>query len=145
MTPIAFILAAVLLLLATPAAAERLEGRVTHIRDGDTVEVDDTPILLNGLAAPESDEPGGPEATAAMHDIVDQAGGRLRCELTGETSYDRQIGTCFTPAGEDIAALMVARGVARDCPRYSGGRYQRYETEASRRLSGYAKTPSSPY
>ena len=122
-----------LLLLSAPAAAQTIEGSVTHIRDGDTIEVDGVPIRLNGLAAPERDEPGGPEATAAMQRIVHQAG-HLRCELTGETSYDRQIGVCFTLGGQDIAALMVAQGVARDCPRFSGGRYQQYETDASRAL-----------
>ena len=132
---------AALLLLSAPAAAQTIEGAVTHVRDGDTIEVDDVPIRLNGLAAPERDEPGGPEATAMMQRIVHQAGGRLRCELTGETSYDRQIGVCFTLAGQDIAALMVAQGVARDCPRYSGGRYQQYETDASRALPlpGYCR------
>lgn len=139
MTRFALTLAA-LLLLSAPAVAQTLEGPVTHIRDGDTIEVDGVPIRLNGLAAPERDEPGGPEATAMMQRIVHQAG-PLRCELTGETSYDRQIGSCFTPSGQDIAALMVAQGVARDCPRYSGGRYQQYETDASRALPlpGYCR------
>ncbi len=124
---------AALLLLSAPAYAETLEGQVTHVRDGDTIEVEGVPIRLNGLAAPESDEPGGTEATAVMERIVHQVRW-LRCELTGETSYDRQIGTCFTLGGQDIAALMVAQGVARDCPRYSGGRYAEYETDASRAL-----------
>ncbi len=136
---------AALLLLTAPAYAQTLESQVTRIRDGDTIEVETggeiVPIRLNGLAAPEREEPGGPEATAAMRIIVDEAGGRLRCELTGETSYDRQIGVCFTPDGQDIAALMVALGVARDCPRYSGGRYAEFETEASRALPlpGYCR------
>lgn len=60
----------------------------------------------------------------------------VRCE-----SYDPYIGVCFTPAGEDISAIMVARGVARDCPRYSRGRYAAHETEASRALAlpGYCR------
>jgi len=29
--------------------------------------------------------------------------------------------------GQDIAALMVERAAARDCPRYSGGTYSKYE------------------
>lgn len=122
------------LILPSTAIAETLHGTVTHIRDGDTIEVEGVPIRLDGLAAPEGREPGGDEATAAMRTIVDQAGGVLRCELSGAMSYDRYIGICFTLDGADIAALMVALGVARDCPRYSGGRYQRYETTASRSL-----------
>ncbi len=120
---------------ASNAAVERVvDGRVTHIRDGDTIEVEGVPIRLNGLAAPERYESGGSAATVAMRELVNRAGGRLKCELNGETSYDRQIGTCFTPDGYDIAALMVARGVARDCPRYSAGAYRQFETDASRGL-----------
>ena len=35
-----------------------LTGQVTHVRDGDTIEVGSLAIRLNGLAAPEGDEPG---------------------------------------------------------------------------------------
>lgn len=38
---------------------------------------------------------------------------------------------------EDVEALTDdahAPGLARDCPRYSGGRHQRFETDASRAL-----------
>jgi hypothetical protein len=35
--------------------------------------------------------------------------------------------------GVDIAAEMVAGGVARDCPRYSGGRYSEAEGRSGRR------------
>lgn len=77
------------------------------------------PIRLNGLAAPERDEPGGAAATRAMIEVVD--GRTLRCELDGERTGDRCVGACFLE-GVDIAAKMVAAGLARDCPRYSGGR-----------------------
>ena len=89
-------------------------------------------IRLDGLAAPEGNEQGGDAATAAMHRIVEMAGGRLRCELNGETTHDRYVGICYMPQGHDIAAVMVANGFARDCPRYSGGRYEQFETDASR-------------
>jgi hypothetical protein len=42
----------------------------------------------------------------------------LACERT----YDRCVGICYLDA-TDIAAEMVRRGLARDCPRYRGGRY----------------------
>jgi hypothetical protein len=47
-----------------------LVGEVTHVRDDDTIKVDGLPIRVNGLAAPEHNEPGGPEATAAMIKLV---------------------------------------------------------------------------
>jgi micrococcal nuclease len=47
-----------------------LVATVTHVRDGDTIEVGGLPIRLQGLAAPEGDEPGGDEATQAMQALV---------------------------------------------------------------------------
>ena len=86
------------------------------------------PIRLNGLAAPEWDEPGGQAATRAMVELVD--GRNLRCELDGERTGDRCVGVCYLE-GVDIAAEMVAAGLARDCPRYSGGRYRDAELKAA--------------
>jgi endonuclease YncB( thermonuclease family) len=88
-------------------------GKVTHVRDGDTIEVGGLPIRLNGLAAPERGEPGGPKATAAMLELV--PGRTLRCELDGEHTHDRCVGVCYLD-GTDIAAVMVRRGLARNCP-----------------------------
>jgi endonuclease YncB( thermonuclease family) len=62
---------------AAPCPSGTLTGQVTHVCDGDTIVVGGMPIQLNGLAAPESDEPGGPEATAAVRALV--TGTTLRC------------------------------------------------------------------
>lgn len=104
-----------------------LVGMVTHVRDGDTIEVEGTPVRLNGLHAPELRDPYGLEAKAMMTRIV--AGQEIGCELSGERSYDRVIGTCYSENGEDVAAELVAAGLGRDCPRYSGGRYRAFETD----------------
>jgi micrococcal nuclease len=98
------------------------------VRDGDPIEVGGLPIRLNGLAAPEGDEPGGAEATKAMRQLV--LGRELRCELNGERTHDRCVGICYLE-GEDISEVMVHRGVARDCPRYSGGRHAEAERHAA--------------
>ncbi len=102
-----------------------------RVVDGDTLDVAGTRVRLNGLAAPERGEPGGREATRFMVDAV--RGETVSCQLKGEQSYDRMIGVCFVD-GEDLAALAVAAGVARDCPRFSGGRYAALETDDGRRL-----------
>jgi len=121
-------------LLATlPAEAAKcprgtLTGVVTHVRDGDTIEVGSMPIRLNGLAAPEGDEPGGAEATDAMLELVQ--GRTLRCELDGDRTHDRCVGVCYLD-DEDVAAIMVRRGLARDCERFSGGRYRTAERQAA--------------
>jgi hypothetical protein len=48
---------------------------------------------------------------------------------------------CYLDDGTDIGAAIITEGLARDCPRYSGGRYEVYETEKSRTLPlpGYCR------
>ena len=56
--------------LATTAAVAAdptiLTGTVTHLRDGDTIEVGNIPIRLNGVSAPELKEPLGPQSKQFM-------------------------------------------------------------------------------
>ncbi len=114
-----------------------LTGEVTKVRDGDTIEVGRIPIRLNGVSAPEMKEPLGPQSKAFMVDLV--MGPRLRCELNGEKTYDRFVGTCYL-GDRDIGAAVIEAGLALDCPRFSGGRYKVVETEAARsriKLPGY--------
>ncbi len=72
-----------LILIVFPALAEPtiLTGTVTHVRDGDTIEVGKIPIRLNGVSAPELDEPLGNASKEFMIDLVDGKG--ARCEMTG--------------------------------------------------------------
>ena len=136
-------LISVLLLVALvsfPALAEEptfLTGTVTHVRDGDTIEVGKIPIRLNGVSAPELDEPLGKASKQFMADLVD--GKSVRCELTGSKTYDRLVGTCYLD-DEDVGIAIISEGLALDCPRYSGRRYAVHERSAAReriRLPGY--------
>ena len=117
---------------ATAAAtAERtiLTGTVTHVRDGDTIEVGEAPIRLNGVSAPELDEPLGSESKKFMLDFVmDQP---VRCELNGQKTYDRFVGICYL-RDKDIGVSVIEAGLALDCPRYSGGRYAVFEQAVAR-------------
>ena len=116
-----------------------LTGTVTHVRDGDTIEVGKIPIRLNGVSAPELDEPLGNASKAFMVDLVD--GKSVSCELTGAKTYDRLVGTCYL-GGEDIGAAVISAGLALDCPRYSGGVYVGYELTGTReqiKLPTYCK------
>ena len=118
-------------LFALPAwAGQEVIGMVTHVRDADTIEVRGIPIRFDGVDAPEMDEPGGPEGKAWMQS--NYGGRQVRCLLTGDKTYDRWVGTCFGGAGENISAAVIGAGLARDCPRYSGGKYRKYETARSR-------------
>jgi len=95
------------------------------------VIVNGVDIRLQGIAAPEDNharrEPGGPEATASLHAIVD--GKRLRCELDGTKARGRLVAMCFI-GGTDVGEMQVLAGHARDCPHYSGGRYATAEMKA---------------
>lgn len=127
------------MLVASPASASQpgtvVEGRAIAI-DGDTIRIGETRVRLNGVAAPELSEDRGHEAKEAMAEIL--ATGPVRCALTGATTYNREVGTCWIGTA-DVGALIIGRSLARDCPRYSGGRYAAVETEESRRL------PLPPY
>jgi endonuclease YncB( thermonuclease family) len=105
-----------------------LTGEVTYVRDGDTIELGEMAIRLQGLAAPEWNEPGGTEARKPMIELVH--GRMVRCELDGTRTYDRCVGICYVD-GEDISEVMVRRGLARACPRFSQGRYGDAERRAA--------------
>ena len=99
-----------------------------HVRDGDTIELGEMAIRLQGLAAPEWNERGGTEARKAMIELVHHQ--TVRCDLDGTRTYDRCVGTCYLD-GVDVSEELVRRGLARDCPRFSGGRYARAEHRAA--------------
>jgi endonuclease YncB( thermonuclease family) len=58
---------------------------------------------------------------------------RVTCALNGQKTHDRWVGTCYID-GRDIGTAIIAAGLARDCPRSSGGRYAGDETAQSRTL-----------
>lgn len=126
------------LLLSGPAHADRMiEGRVTVVRDVDTIVVAGVPVRLNGLDGPETSTRIGREARTFMTRLV--RGEIVTCQLNGERTYDRWVGVCYLN-GQDIGAIAVANGHALDCRRYSGGRYRDLETPAARsriRRAGY--------
>ncbi|WP_234999568.1 thermonuclease family protein [Roseovarius albus] len=109
-------------------AGEWIEGRVTHVRDVDTIEVNNLPVRLNGVDGPEPNQQGGRAAKQWMTKQVLRK--PVRCELTGAKTYDRWVGTCYLD-GEDLGAMAIAAGQARDCKRYSKGKYKKFETQQS--------------
>lgn len=119
------------------AYANEVQGKVTHVRDADTIEVRGIPIRFDGVDAPDRGQPGYKEGTAWMK--RNYAGRMVRCVLTGAKTYDRWVGTCFGEDGENISATVIGAGWARDCPRFSKGKYRKYETARSRSV------PIKPY
>jgi endonuclease YncB( thermonuclease family) len=112
---------AALFAFAAPLQAQDFSCTVASITDGDTFRcTDGKKIRVHGIDAPEMDTRQGPATQIALADII--GGQVVVCEQNG-TSYDRIVATCLLD-GQDIAALMVQRAQARDCPRYSGGAYR---------------------
>ena len=103
----------------------------TRVIDGDTLEISGVRIRLNGVAAPERNELGGAEATTAMKKMT--SGKTVRCSLTGKKTYKREVGTCWVGT-LDLGAALIAAGKARDCPRYSAGRYSALEPASTANL-----------
>lgn len=99
-----------------PADPNLVTGRVTHIRDGDTIEVSGIPIRLNGLNCEERGSDLGKLATAAMRDLVE--GRDLTCRLNGDRTYDREVGRCVLDDGRDIGAVLIGQGVCGRCARF---------------------------
>ena len=130
--------------LALPAdAGERLAGRA-HVLDGDTIAVGGIHVRLKGVAAPEvahfgePGEAGGKEAQKFMVELVE--GQTVVCDLTRERTHGRRVGWCYRD-GQDVAEALIGAGLARDCPRYSSGRYAAFEPPSARELPlpGYCR------
>ncbi len=114
---------------ASAAEPSELAGVVTHVRDGATIEVDKIPIGLNGVFAPAVNARFGKASKQFMVELV--WGKRVRCALNGENTGDLIIGVCYL-GDQDIGATAVGVGLARDCPKFSGGRYKALEREPAR-------------
>lgn len=114
---------------------------VAHVIDGDTIHLTTADagklvkVRLQGVAAPERSDAGGAEATRFVEQLAE--GRQVRCELDGSRSKDRVVGVCFVGGesiaggGKDIGAAVIEAGLARDCPRFSGGRYKALERPAA--------------
>lgn len=108
-----------LLCWATAASANSLlTGKVTKVRDGDTIVVVDQPVRLAALDCPEKGKFGGEAATNLMKRLTD--GVTVTCELDGTTTYDRVVGYC-SARGRDLGQQMIDAEVC--------GIYQKYNTE----------------
>lgn len=97
----------------------------TYVRDGDTIVVNGTPVRLKGLSCPELKEPGGQEAKQFLKDALAHTE-EIRCQLTGERTYDREVGWCQLD-GVDVGAVMIEYGGCQPCRRYDEtGLYDKY-------------------
>jgi endonuclease YncB( thermonuclease family) len=105
------------------AQGQVISGVVMRVTDGDTFRLSglDVAVRVWGLDAPERKQRGGTAATSAMRDLIDEK--TLTCVERDIDRYRRVVGQCFLENGQDIAAAMIAAGVAREYCRYSRGFY----------------------
>ena len=111
------------------SAQAELTGQITHVRDGDTIEVGNIAIRLNGLTCDERGTALGDRATAYLRSQV--LGKTATCSLNGERTYDRLVGRCATEDLGDIGAHMITQQLCGRCERYdSGNEYVQAQTKA---------------
>ena len=80
-----------------------LKGPITHVRDGDTIEVNNIPIRLAALDCPEKGTKQGDYASRVAKQFK---GLKAKCELTGAKTYDRLVGYCSID-GTDFGLFMM--------------------------------------
>lgn len=100
--------------------------------DGDTLTLGEKKVRLNGFDTPErgsmcSSTDVYAAASKTLADFIAEQ--TITCELTGEQSFDRVIGTCSVQ-GTDLGSFIVESGFGRDWPKFSGGKYAAAEKSA---------------
>ncbi|MBC9208244.1 thermonuclease family protein [Roseomonas aerophila] len=122
-------------------AGAPLTGR-PRIIDGDTLDLGQTRIRMQGIDALEHDQrctrrgEGSYECGNAGRDaLIALVGGRtVTCTPDGTETYGRVVAVCTVPAQGggvlDLNGAMVRSGYAFDCPRFSNGRYADEERAA---------------
>lgn len=106
----------VLFLLSSNSISQTsiIEGKITHVRDGDTLEIENIPVRLAALDCPENNTPEGRYATKIAKQFE---GSQASCELTGAKSYDRFVGYCSIN-GEDYGEILISKSACRVWRKY---------------------------
>lgn len=102
-----------------PPGTDDLAGSVTHVVDGDTLDLAGRRVRLADLDAPERDQTCatatgdtwacGSSATAALVDAT--AGATVTCVARDIDRYQRFVARCRTPKG-DLGGVLVGKGLA---------------------------------
>lgn len=154
--PVASALAAGLALIgllfvpAAPTAAREAVTGHARVIDGDTIELSDARVRLEGIDAPEAGQSCprrsagswacGKVAARKLAGLID--GRNLRCESRGTDSYGRILGVCFVD-GRDLNAQMVRQGYAWAFVKYSDT-YVSEEAEARAEHTGIWQAKAEP-
>ena len=144
----AFILAAALAALATPAAAEppaTIVGNAVAL-DGDTLLVGVTRVRVRlfGIDAPEMTEPDGWFARATLDDLLAEHGPAVDCDVLDVDRYGRPVARCVAGVSDLGGAMIWAGGAVPwrtdshgyDAPSGLAGSYDAAEFTARRERRG---------
>ena len=111
---------------------------VSYVVDGDTfVTTNDETVRVWGIDAPEEDQPFYQTATITLESLIEDS--FLACNFITKGKYRRDIMRCYNADGQDIGALMIQKGMAKDYNSVSGGYYMRDEIQAQKRQLGIWK------
>lgn len=110
--------------------------KILRVIDGDTFIADNERVRLWGIDAPEKDHPLYDVSKFALTKFL---GEQVRCKHIDIDKYQRNVMHCISKEGEDIGAMMVWTGFAKDFQRYSGGFYNSEEEFAKENFLGVWK------
>lgn len=118
---------------------------IAKIRDGDGILFGELEIRLRGIAAPEFNkkkkEIGGSESKDNLRKLINDK--FVICHLDGTTTRKRPVGICYVN-GVEVNHHQVKTGHARDCPRFSKGRYREAELTAQKAGNNLSSTYKLP-
>lgn len=106
----------------------------TWVKTTNTLVLNGREVLLDGIATPRRSEDGYREGRRFVDKLLRTAV-TIECKLEGRRSNSREVAQCWFIKEDgskiDPQERTVAAGWARDCPKFSGGRYRKAETAKS--------------
>ena len=112
------------------------------IIDGDTLKINNKKIRFSGIDAPESYFFGKKQlcilnnieilcGKLSKEKLIEKIGNQtVNCKIEkNKDQYSRLIGECFLK-NESLSVFMVKNGYAFDYPKYSKGKFRKYQTFA---------------
>ena len=114
------------------------------ITDGDTIKINNKKIRFSGIDAPESFFFGKKQSCVlnnveilcgklSKDKLIEKIGNQIvNCKIEkNKDQYSRLIGECFLK-NESLSVFMVKNGYAFDYPKYSKGKFRKYQTFAKK-------------
>jgi len=93
-----------------------LAGTITHVRDGDTIEIGGIAVRLQGITCDEMDTRRGQQTQIYLADLISKS--YARCTLNGKMTYNRLVGRCGTADIKDIGYHLIEQKYCGRCVRY---------------------------